>query len=356
MGVFSRTMLMLTIAWLVGLIVTFMFMVNDPEPGWRDKFVAEANIRRAIAYRYVDIKGGVVAERGHDKGPNKGSDEAGLDPESLGVAPMGLPGEGGAGLSTDPLPGAKVRKDGSLIAIATEQGRKQNELFRGSKDDTASAIATLRDDIATAQRTRRVADSKLAQVREASRMFAAEMQSYRYIIASFQQKVFNLDYEIQRVLIERDALTAELAQVSNDLKRVENQQLELEDGYWEVSKRFDSTVRLLAKYEVTDPNLRRMADATGRGWLRGKVVGVGSDPRTGVVSISIGSNDGVQENQVFTVYRNEKLVGKIRVESVRANVAVGRLLEEFRGKAIVMENDSVKSAETFGGATTGTNR
>lgn len=356
MGVFSRTMLMLTMAWLVGLVVTFLFMINDPEPDWRDKFVAEANVRRAIAYRYTDIVGGTVAERGHDKGDNKKSGENQLDAESLGVAPYGLPDEGGSGGSTDPLPGAKIRKADSLIAIATKQGQDQGVAFRATKDDTAVAISELREAIATAQRQRRGADSKLAQVREASRMFAAEMQSYRYIIASFQQKVFNLDYDIQRVLIERDALTAELAQVNNDLKRIEVQQLELEDAYWDVSKDFDRTVRLLGRYTATDPNLARMADATGRTWLRGKVIGVGGDPRTGVVSISLGTNEGVQENQVFTIFRNEKLVGKMRVESVQANTAVGRLLPEFRGKAIVMENDAVKSAETFGGVTTTSGR
>lgn len=351
MGVFSRTMLMLTMAWLVGLIVTYIFMMYDPTPPWRDQFIAEANIRRAIAYRTVDIQGGVVAERGHDKSDNTKSAEVQLDAESLGVAPFGLPDEGGSGGSTDPLAGAKVRKDASLIAIATEQGRKQSEVFRGAKDDTTAAIVTLRTEIAEAQRQRRVADSKLAQVREASRMFAAEMQSYRYIIASFQQKVFNLDYDIQRVLIERDALIAELAQVNNDVKRIEVQQLELEDAYWEVSKDFDKTVRVLGRYTTHDPNLARMADATGRNWLRGKVIGVGSDPRTGVVSISLGSNEGVQEHQVFTIFRNDKLIGKMRVESVTANTAVGRMLPEFRGR-IVMENDSIKASEPFGGITT----
>ncbi|MBX3474595.1 MAG: hypothetical protein KF754_09450 [Planctomycetes bacterium] len=356
MGVFSRTMLMLTMAWLVGLIVTFLFMVNDPEPSWRDKFIAEANIRRAIAYRYTDIAGGMVAERGHAAGENKNSGEKAMEAESLGVAPYGAPDQGGSGGSTDPLPGALVRPDASLIAIAAKQGKDQGVAFRATKDDTTVAITELREAIAVAQRQRRAADSKLAQVREASRMFAAEMQSYRYIIASFQQKVFNLDYDIQRVLIERDALTAELAQVTNDLKRVEVQQLELEDAYWDVSKNFDRTVRLLGRYTTTDPNLARMADATGRTWLRGKVIGVGGDPRTGVVSISLGSNEGVQENQVFTIFRNEKLVGKMRVESVQANTAVGRLLPEFRGKSIVMENDNIKSAETFGGVTTSSGR
>lgn len=350
MGVFSRTMLMLTIAWLAGLIVLFVVKSARTEPDWREKYVAEANIRRAIAYRYVDIMGGSVAERGTDKGGKENAETA-MAPESLGAAPYGLPEEGGSGGSVDPLPGAKVRPQDGLLAKTVAEGAAAAGNADAAKLEAIASITEKRAAIAEAQRARRIADSKLAQVREAARMFAAEMKSYQYIIASFQQKVFNLDYEIQRIMVERDALTAELAQIQNDINRIQAQQLEMEDSLYETSKRYEKTVKVLAWYEQADPNLRRMADATGRGWLRGKVVGVGEDPRTGVVSISLGSNEGVFEGQEFTVFRNEKYLGRMRVESVRANVSVGRLLPEFRGKVVITENDSIKSAEVFGGAT-----
>ncbi|MCB9932167.1 MAG: hypothetical protein H6841_01960 [Planctomycetes bacterium] len=346
MGVFSRTMLMLTLAWLVGLLVTFIFMSTSKEPSWREKFIAEANIRRAIAYRYVDIKGGIVAERGHDKGPNP--DETALTAESLGAAPFGLPDEGAAAPGgTDPLPGAKVSKAQSLIDIEKGKGAKQNDNFTAAKQQAIADITSLREAIAAAQRDRRVQDARLAEVREAARMFAAEMQSYRYIIASFQQKVFNLDYEIQRAMIERDALKAELAQVENDIMRLDGQQLSLEDSYYDTSKNYEKTIKILALYEVGDKNLRLMADTAGRGWLRGKVVAVGDDPNTGVVSISLGSNEGVFEGQAFSIFRDDSFVGRMVVENVRANVAVGRLAPEFRGKRIVLNGDNVKTAEPY---------
>lgn len=346
MGVFSRTMLMLTMAWLVGLLVTFLYMSNDTDPSWREKWIAEANIRRAIAYRYVDIQGGMVAERGHDKGQSP--DNVGLTPESLGAAPWGLPDEGmNAPGGTEPLPGAQIPADKSLIALEEKGGRDQGANFNTAKQTAIAAITDLRNKIGDAQQQRRANDARLAQVRESARMFAAEMQSYRYIIASFQQKVFNLDYEIQRAMIERDALKAELAQVENDIRRIDTQQLTLEDSYYNTSKRYESVIKILSMYEVGDPGLRIMADVVGRGWLRGKVVGTGGDPRTGVVSISLGSNEGVFEGQAFSIFRDDKFVGRMVIENVRPNVAVGRLAEEFRGRAVVLNGDNVKTAEPF---------
>lgn len=343
MGVFSRTMMMLTLAWLVGLIITFAFLQNE-DASWREKFIAEANIRRAIAYRHVDIRGGVVAERGHGDGSD--TDDTGLVPENLGTAPFGLPDEGASAPGgTEPLPGAKISPGNSLIAMEQDDGDNMKGNFEDAKKNAVERINELRGEITDLQRQRRLQDARLANVREAARGFAATMMSYRYIIASFQQKAFNLDYEIQRAMIERDALTAELKQIENDLRRIDGQQMTIEDSYYELGKEYDRTIRILAWYEQADPNLRRMADAAGRGWLRGKVIGVGDDPRTGVVSISLGTNEGVFEGQAFSIYRNGAYVGKMVVENVRPNVSVGRLEERFRGRRMVMENDSVKTAE-----------
>ena len=201
MGVFSRTMLMLTMAWLVGLLVTFLYMGSGNEASWREKFIAEANIRRALAYRHADIVGGIVAERGSEKGPDL--DNIALTPESLGAAPYGLPDDGGtAPGGTEPLPGAKVSPAQSLLSLERDKGATQMLNFDGAKLDAENAIRTLDEAIKAANRKRRFQDARLSEVREAARLFAAEMQSYRYIIASFQQKVFNLDYEIQRAMIE----------------------------------------------------------------------------------------------------------------------------------------------------------
>lgn len=347
MGVFSRTMMMLTLAWLVGLMVMFLFMNNAEEPSWREKFLAEANTRRAIAYRYVDIKSGMVAEYGHSHGPN--ADTQSMTPESLGAAPYGLPDQGSS-LSTDPLPGSLVPGEASLIETERRAGQALDASFTESEEAANAAIRTLNDEIKAFQRARRTAGARLGSVRESARQFALNMKSMQYIIASTQQRMFNLDFEIHRALVERAALAAELAQVMNDIRRIDGQSMTLEDSYYELTKSYDRAIKVLAWYEQMVPNLRQMADTAGPGHLRGRVVGVGSDPRTGFVSISLGAQSGVKVGQLFTVFRNERFIGRMKIEHVQAKVATGRMTEEFRG-VVVAEGDSVKTAEVFGGAT-----
>jgi hypothetical protein len=347
MGVFSRTMLMLAIAWLVGINVAFIFVHMSPEPDWRDKWVAEANIRRAIAYRYVDIRGGVVAERGFQK---KDSENEKLEPENLAAAPYGMADEGGSGGSADPLPGSKVAKEHSLIEMERARGTSGKGVHKTTVDNLNTELAGLEQAVAVNLRAWRKALSSQAISLDSARKFGAEMQAFRYIIASFQQKVFNLDYEIQRVIIERDALTAELAQVKNDIERIKKQEIELEDVYYELHRDYSNTVKIIGMYEQLEPNIRRMADMAGRPWLHGHVIAVGGDPREGVVTISIGAQQGVEFNQTFTIHRGGKVIGKMVVEQVEDTFAVGRLVSADRGRATVLENDSIKAAATFGTA------
>lgn len=355
MGVFSRTMLMLTIAWLAAINVTFIYLNATPEPDWRAKFIAERNVRRAIAYRYTDIMGGRVPESGHEFKSESGN--SAIAAESLGAAPYGLPDEGGsvgAG-GADALPGAMIKASQSLIALEKRAG----DDARTNHDNTVQDIITnqksglskLEKDIADFNRDRRKQVDRMSTVRDKARLFAAEMSAFRYIIASFQQKVFNLDYEIQRVIVERDALKAEFAQVRNDIDRIKSQQVDLENAYYDLSREYERNVKVLAMYVSLDPNISRLADQTGRTWLFGRVRSVGADPRTGVVTISIGSQDGVEANQEFTIHRGGQFIGRMRVEEIAENYATGRLLPEFRGKVTVIENDSIKAAEKFGGAT-----
>lgn len=349
MGVFSRTMLMLAIAWLVGINVSFIFLHMSPEPDWRDKYVAEANIRRAIAYRYVDIKGGVVGERGFQKWE---SNDEKLDAEALAQAPYGLPDEGaGAGGSPDPMPGSKVTKEHSLIELEKANGTKAKSAHTTTVGNINTELAELEKAISENLRAWRRALAGQAVSLDAARRFGGEMQAFRYIIASFQQKVFNLDYEIQRVIIERDALSAELAQVKNDIERIKAQEIELEDVYYELNRNYSNAVKIIGMYEQLEPNIRRMADMAGRPWLHGHVIAVGREPKEGVVTISIGRQHGVEFNQTFTIHRQGKVIGKMVVEHVEDTFAVGRLVSADRGRATVLENDKVKAAATFGTTT-----
>jgi hypothetical protein len=341
-------MLMLSIAWLVGINVTFLYMSLSPEPSWRDKFVAERNVRRAIAYRYTRLKGGRVAESAHGFGLASESQQ--LPAEGMNRAPYGLDGENGNAGGPEQYPGAEVRTQHSLIELERQRGDAARAAKTTRISEAEKEVVALQAQISTANRQRREEFGKLGTVRDTAKLFGAEMEAFRYIISSFQQRVFNIDYEIHRVTIERDALAAELAQIRGDFGRVSEQIVTLEDQHYELRKNYERTVKTLGLYQTLDKDLPRLADEVGRGWLHGQVIAVGADPRTGIVTISIGSQDGVALFQEFTVYRGTQFLGKIQIEEVDANHAIGRLKPEFRGKVTVVEGCKVKSAEAFGGA------
>ena len=63
-----------------------------------------------------------------------------------------------------------------------------------------------------------------------------------------------------------------------------------------------------------------------RSAIRGKVVE--TDGR--LLSVSVGSADGVKENMVFVVYRGKDYVGDLRISTVRPNEAAGELIQSVR--------------------------
>jgi hypothetical protein len=72
--------------------------------------------------------------------------------------------------------------------------------------------------------------------------------------------------------------------------------------------------------------------------LEGVVTEVTSDGE--LAKISIGSDDGVNRGRTFVVFRENRLLGRIRILTVTADSAVGRVLEEHK-KGAVQRNDVV---------------
>lgn len=87
------------------------------------------------------------------------------------------------------------------------------------------------------------------------------------------------------------------------------------------------------------PVERFVVDATPL--IQGRVTGVFS----GVVMISVGSDDGVREGFEFTVYRGEKYLCKIRIDKTFPDEAAGEIVPDSirpdAGSAPVQVNDNV---------------
>jgi len=339
MSLLSRFVLMF--AWLVALVLlgqSFLELSSN-QPSDIDRLVAARNFRRAIAYRVVDLQGGKVAKSANNENywdVNHAMTEE--DPKAH--------------------PGSSIHPKYSLIAleshemnIAEDELKAQVKKLRDGWDEGTTrnhGVDALKDMIAQQNRNRRSKISELSQIQDDVRIFAQELDGYSYMIQSFQQRIFNLDFEVHLAIIERNALVVEKAQVIAEAGRLVEDQKNIEEANWKTSREYAKTVEVVAQYEQYDQSIRGWADRVGNPWVRGVVLRSHEDNRVGMVWVSIGENEGVKSGQTLSIHRGQQFVGRMRVESVQANMAVGRLLEEFRGVARVHANDKVVASPHFG--------
>lgn len=62
------------------------------------------------------------------------------------------------------------------------------------------------------------------------------------------------------------------------------------------------------------------------GAIRGKVTDISEN----LVSISVGSNDGVQKDMVFVIHRGQDYIGDVRINTVTPNQSAGKLVRSSR--------------------------
>jgi hypothetical protein len=107
-----------------------------------------------------------------------------------------------------------------------------------------------------------------------------------------------------------------------------------------------ATQRLSIGATLEEPTGAAMTDVTAvtpvaPTAIRGKVVEVSGD----IVTISVGSADGVQKDMVFVIHRNGNYVGDLRVSLVDPNQSAGRLV---RSNYTPRAGDEVTDANWLG--------
>jgi hypothetical protein len=60
-----------------------------------------------------------------------------------------------------------------------------------------------------------------------------------------------------------------------------------------------------------------------------------------IVMISVGENEGVRRNQKFMIYRNETYIGQFVIDTVWADMAAGKTVEEMM-RDVPKAGDSVR--------------
>ena len=213
---------------------------------------------------------------------------------------------------------------GYAAESATAQDRVQSLL---------AANGELRQDLVALGRDKSAVESALMEAKAAKSNSEAVARSLATVLKTEQgtsaeyrsqrNKLEGRTLDLERRNIDLNSrvneLTARLA-VSNEQKRQFEQQIN-------ILKTQQEAVAMGRGAALESPTGAALAgvDAetpVARSAIRGKVVETDGN----LLSVSVGSADGVKENMMFVVYRGDIYVGDLRIRTVRPNEAAGELI------------------------------
>ncbi len=161
------------------------------------------------------------------------------------------------------------------------------------------------------------------------------------LIADYRAELETTSKNLAEATQARGSYLQQLAQAVEQLHESSTQYGDLSEKTEALEKLLDEMIGILNKNGMsTDPNdyseLPQFA-------CEGTIQNVSKD-YDGMLLITIGSDDGLAENNRLDVRRGDSYLGKIEVVSVEPNRAVCRVLPEYR-QGVMMEGDSVYAAK-----------
>ena len=180
---------------------------------------------------------------------------------------------------------------------------------------------TLSGQLATAQKSSSDAITKLGNAENRSRQLTAE--------------VVGLRREIRDTQSQRDGLFSEMVQLTDGVHQRDLQLAELRERGIQVAAQVQR-MRDVLQHNGLNENTSLTDEPPV---LDGVVTDV---TRTGLIEVSLGSDDGLRVNHKLDVYRENQYVGKIQVTEIRSDKAVCIELPDFR-KHRIRRRDRVKT-------------
>ncbi len=221
-----------------------------------------------------------------------------------------------------------------LIAANAAEIAAATDTINAHLDKIASVEAELQDvrgELEQRQAELRRAASEKSGAEAINRGLIAQLQSTEAAREEYQKQRDELRdgaIELQRRNIDLNDRVNELTAQTSVLveqKRQFEQQINVLKGENQKLSRLSRTPS--TGYAMEDPTGAAMshvvaATPVSGSAIRGKIVDVSGD----IVTISVGSADGVQKEMVFVIHRRGEYVGDMKVGMVDPNKAAGRML------------------------------
>ena len=236
----------------------------------------------------------------------------------------------------NPQNGYKVK----LAAMTLSRDQKEAQIKE--LDERRKAEVAARQDKLTSAETERnqlraehdALKNEYATLVQQARASVATMETVQQTLKDMRTEVNGLRKNIHESQQDRDEKFKEVVKLTDDLNQ---SQSELK--------------RLKAQSAVLSEQIARHRAIAGRVGLNLnsdpeshviKADGIveASNPKDGLVEISLGSDDGVKPGTLLTVKRDARYIGRIEIVKTDPEKSVARVLKEFR-KAQIERNDVV---------------
>jgi outer membrane murein-binding lipoprotein Lpp len=223
-------------------------------------------------------------------------------------------------------------------ALQQQKEKLENSLTK-EKTDRASQVTQLENRVAEMKADRDKRESEIAAIRKQAETAAAGMAATHKTLESFRGEVSGRRDAIHKAELQRDDSFKRSVALADSVHQLETEQQRLEARFADLTVDANR-MRDLLRANQMDPT------AAPDGVLptvKGLVMAI---PRSGLMEISIGSDDGLQKGHSLEVYRIgegvSKYLGRVEVVRTSPDKAVCQILPEYR-KGLIREGDRVAS-------------
>lgn len=213
-----------------------------------------------------------------------------------------------------------------------EKRKVENQLAM-EKAARRQALATLEARDRQLRERLAASEERNAQLVQSERLAVAAMDASQRNVIAIKDEVVGLRDRIRTVALDRDAQFQRVAALTDQVHGARTIRARLEERRDQLSGELAKAREVMQRHDidVNEPPENRAPTVDGV---------VTATSKSGLVEISIGSDDGLREGHQLEVYSGSSYLGRIKIRKTSPDRAVGEIIPEYR-KGDIKKGDRV---------------
>lgn len=232
---------------------------------------------------------------------------------------------------------AALEKDIASHLDTIDSLKSKMSNVESDKEELTEKLARSESEVKNLRSRLDTADGKIDELTNSLKMSSDQLEALikkfdekQKLAQSAREDLINMREQVVAKEKERSSLKTEVESLE---RRISDLETNLREKEW--------VLKTLRENNVEIPELIA-SEAEPDVPIHGKVLSV--MPNVNLVLVSVGERDRVKEGYRFTVYRGDKYIGKVQIESVYADKAAGRILTNLMAaNEAITEGDSAST-------------